>query len=250
MSFRAASCWSADGPIAAVLFDLDDTLYPQSAWLDGAWQRVAETATACGINGGALLRALHDVAAHGSDRGRIIDRALERIGARGAPVRLLVSAFRAHEARHLALYPGVRPALDEIRSLVPVAVVTDGDPEIQRSKLRSLGLTDAFDAVVISDECGRARRKPDPHALLLAASRLGVEPGACAYIGDRPGKDVAAARAAGMRSVRVRTGEYASVPDVPRAWLQVPDVATAVARLAPLLSGSATGSAARRWRGR
>jgi hypothetical protein len=101
--------------------------------------------------------------------------------------------------------------------------------------LRSLRLQKAFDAVVFSDELGRGRRKPHPAPLVRAARLLRVDPARCVYIGDRPEKDVAAALAARMRSVRVRTGEYARAPDLPRAWMTVRDVPSAASRLADLI---------------
>jgi putative hydrolase of the HAD superfamily len=233
-----------------VLLDLDDTIYPQSQWLRGAWTRVAAVASMFDIPRDALRHALEEVCADGSDRGRIIDRALERIGATSAPIPSLVAAFRDHQAVHLDAYPGVRDALRSLRSRARLGVVTDGDPQIQRSKLRSLGLADVFDVVVISDEYGRSRRKPDPYALLLAAAKLQTDPDGCVYIGDRPAKDVAAARAAGMRSIRVHTGEYAKEPDHPAAWRRVADLPAAVRSIGPLLPDRATGAWVLRSRGR
>jgi putative hydrolase of the HAD superfamily len=229
---------SGDDQIRAVLVDLDDTLYPQADWLRGAWERVADVAHDCGIPGHALLRALNEECERGSDRGGVIDRALARIGVHDGPVQLLVAAFREHEATRLEPYPGVTDALERLRAYAPLGLVTDGDPRIQRSKLRSLRLADVFDVIVISDEYGRWRRKPDPYALLLAAAKLTTDPSACVYIGDRPTKDVAAAEAAGMRSVRVFTGEYAAAPDDPPAWRTAEDLPEAVRSLVRLMAGA------------
>jgi HAD superfamily hydrolase (TIGR01509 family) len=127
-----------------------------------------------------------------------------------------VAAFRAFAPYRLAPYPGAVEALSALRRLVPVACVTDGDPGIQRAKLRALRLEDAFDAVVISDELGREYRKPHPAPFLRALDLLGVPASAAVHVGDRPEKDVAGPAAAGMAgAVRVRQGEYAEVPDDP-----------------------------------
>lgn len=214
--------------IDAVLFDLDDTLFPQEQWLDVAWRTVARHAV--GIDEERFFFALRDVASEGSDRGRIIDRALERIGA-VASVPPLVEIFRTCYVGRLDPYPGVARALWALRRRLPVGLVTDGDPAIQRSKLRALSLEDAFDAIVMSDDLGRMYRKPHPIPLLRAAKRLGVPPHRCVYVGDRPAKDVAAALAAGMRAVRVRTGEYASLPDDPPPWWSAADAIEAIDRL-------------------
>ena len=214
--------------IAAVCFDLDDTLYPQAAWLRGAWAAVAARAAADGVDEAAMRHALEDAAALGSDGGRIIDRALEGVGATEVPVGPLVEVFRRHDAGTLEPFPGVRDGLASLAARVPLGLISDGDPDIQRAKLEALGLVDEFSAVVWSDEHGRARRKPDPLPFELALELLGVNAREAVYIGDRPEKDVAGAIAAGLVAIRVGTGEWAAQPDDPRAWASVPTVADAI----------------------
>jgi putative hydrolase of the HAD superfamily len=217
--------------IDAVLFDLDDTLYAQREWLDGAWRTVAERATAWGVDPGTLGRALRSVATLGSDRGGIVDTALRLLGRPDVPVAPLVDAFRSYAPARLEPYPGVTEALDALRRAVPLALVSDGYPPGQRAKLTALGLTCFFHAVVLSDELGRAHRKPDPLPFDIALRRLGVDAADAVYIGDRPTKDVVGATTAGLAAVRVRTGEWVNEPDDPRTWASVPtlvDAATLV----------------------
>jgi putative hydrolase of the HAD superfamily len=218
-------------PIAAVLCDLDDTLFPQADWLDGAWHAVAEAAAQQGVQQATFLKALQEIAAEGSARGGIIDRALAAVDAR-IPVADLVAVFKAYRAPRLDLYPGAAQALAALRERVPVAVITDGDPGIQQGKLASLGLLGAVDHVVISDRIGREFRKPHPEPFRRALAALGVEPRFAVCIGDRPDKDVAGASALGIRAVRVRTGEYAGMPDaVAEPWLVASGFAEAAALL-------------------
>jgi putative hydrolase of the HAD superfamily len=219
-------------PIEAVLFDLDDTLFPQAAWLDGAWARVAEVAAADGVPPAQFATALIAVAAEGSDRGRIIDRALSAIGRADVAVGPLVDAFRSHAPTSLPTYPGVPGALASLRARVPIALVTDGDSRVQQAKLVALGLDRAFDVVVFSDELSRDRRKPHPAPFRTALRALGVPAHAAVFVGDRADKDVAGAAAAGMRAIRVRTGEYRDVPDGTAPWATVPDAVAAIEMLA------------------
>jgi putative hydrolase of the HAD superfamily len=215
--------------LKAVLFDLDDTLFPQAAWLNGAWAAVAATAARFGVEENLFRATLLAVAAPGSDRGRIIDRALALLGLENdVPVPPLVDAFHAHTPATLDPYPGVLDALAEAREIGGLAVVTDGYPPVQRAKLRSLGLEGAFDAIVISDEHGRVFRKPHPLPFLTAVTTLGVVAANAVVIGDRPGKDIAGAWAAGMRAIRVRQGEYAAEADEPPAWAATTDTPEAV----------------------
>jgi len=217
------------GRIEAVLFDVDDTLFDQGVWLDGAWRAVANAAGTFGVDRVAMLSALHAVCAEGSDKGRIIDRALARIGVVGVAVGPLLDAFGGYRALELPTYPGAGAALARLRASVPVAAVTDGDPAVQRAKLAALGLGNAFDVVVVSNELGRERRKPHPAPFLLAARELGVDAAAAVHVGDRPDKDVAGAHVAGMRCIRVRTGEYRHLSADIAPWREAPDVVAAVA---------------------
>ncbi len=215
--------------IAAVLFDLDDTLYDQRDWLAPAWAAVAAAAAPYGVARVALERALTAVAAEGSDRGRIIDRALARAGAPGdVPIAPLLAAFRCSVPSSLSPYDGARAALRSLRTELPIGLVSDGDVTIQRAKLRCLALEDAFDVVVLSDELGRERRKPHPAPFRAALAALGVPAEHAVHIGDRPDKDVRGAAAVGMRAIRVRTGEYGAVPDDPAPWRSARDVGAAV----------------------
>lgn len=227
------------GGIEAVLFDLDDTLFSQEAWLEGAWRAVAEVvASLWEIDRDAFHDALLRIAADGSAQGAIIDRALAEVGAAEVPVSWRLAMFRAFRPATLEPYPGVRAALAELRELVLVGLVTDGDPDLQRAKLEALDLADAFDAVVFSDELGPSGRKPSPEPFRRAAAALGVDPRHVAFVGDNPDKDVAGALAAGLLPLRVRTGEYAAVPDGLPSWQRAEDAAAAIELLRPRLAVS------------
>ena len=223
-------------PPQAVVVDLDDTVFPQAAYLDGAARAVGRAGAAVGLDGPAVTRALRAQLRAGSDRGGTIDRALAACGVppeRAAElVPALVAAFIGYRPRRLPVFPRARTALATLRARYPLACVTDGNPAIQRAKLAATGVADAFDTVVITDELGgRAARKPRPDGLRRAADLLGVPADLLVVIGDRPGKDMAAAAAVGARSIRVRTGEYADAPDEPPATATAPDLAAAAAIL-------------------
>ena len=235
----AAACRSRSpmAELRAVTVDLDDTLFPQSAWLAGAWAAVAAAAVPYGVPD--LLPSLLSIAAEGSDKGAIIDRALAGVGVDGTDFMFaLVAAFSTWAPASLDLYPGARDALVRLRDAgLTLAVITDGNPVIQRSKLRALGLFELVDHIVISDEIGgRAARKPSPLPFERALELCGCSADQAIHIGDRPAKDVVGAAAVGMRAVRVRTGEYSSTPDGdPTPWLTAATFAEAVEALLPAI---------------
>jgi putative hydrolase of the HAD superfamily len=224
--------------LRAVTVDLDDTLFPQAAWLAGAWAAVAAAAVPYGVPD--LLPSLLAIAAEGSDKGAIIDRALAEVGVDGSGFMFaLVAAFSTWAPPSLDLYPGARDALVRLRSAgLTLVIITDGNPVIQRSKLRALGLFELVDHIVISDELGgRAARKPSPIAFQCALELCGCSADEAIHIGDRPAKDVVGAAAVGMRAIRVRTGEYSKAPDAGATpWRTADTFAEAVNLLIPATS--------------
>jgi putative hydrolase of the HAD superfamily len=216
-----------DRPVRAVIFDLDDTLFPQAAFLSGAFGAVAEELhRRTGFAAKRALAALLGVASEGSDKGRIIDRALDRIEV-SCEVAPLVDVFLSYRPEHLELYPGVGAALDRLDGLVKTGMITDGAVDVQAAKVVSVGLQDRFDVVVYSDALGREHRKPDPAPFLEALALLDVEPAESVFIGDRPDKDVSGSMGVGMRAIRVRTGEHAAQPDG-EAWCSFDTLSEAV----------------------
>ncbi|HVT78605.1 MAG TPA: HAD family hydrolase [Acidimicrobiales bacterium] len=214
--------------IGAIVFDLDDTLYDQQHWLAGAWRAVARAAAQQGLPEDSVHAALVAVAAEGSDRGRIIERALETIKAEAVDIPVLVDAFRTHTGV-VSPFAGVRAGLAELRHRLPIGLVSDGDPAIQRAKLAALGLDDAFDAVVWSDELGgRAFRKPHSAPFARVLELLGAAGAATVFVGDRPDKDGLGAARAGMRYLRVLTGEYRTARDATTPWRTRRDIGAAI----------------------
>lgn len=224
-----------DGSVRGVLVDLDDTLYPQSAFLDVAWHAVADCGAERGLDGDVLLTALRTEASAGSARGGIIDRALVRTGGPAELVPELLAAFRSTKPDRLEPYPRVREALAVLRERVPVALVSDGEVTGQQRKVAALGLSGMFEAVVFSDRWGRGRRKPHPHPFEEAMRRIDTVPQEAVMIGDRPDKDIAGASGAGLRAIRVSTGEYADQPDHRDTWMRFSCFAAAVENLLPHL---------------
>ena len=97
------------------------------------------------------------------------------------------------------LLPDARPALDELVSGgYRLAVVSNWDYELP-SELARLGILDRFEVVAVSAALGVA--KPDPAIFAWALDALGVTAGEAVHCGDRPDKDCAGARAAGIRAV-------------------------------------------------
>ncbi len=110
--------------------------------------------------------------------------------------------------------PGVRELLQLCRERgLPKAVASSSLHMWVDLKLKAIGLTGAFDAVLGGDDVERG--KPNPDIYIKAANALGVPPTECIAIEDSP-IGIAAAVASGAYTIAVRT-EYTRNLDVSRA---------------------------------
>jgi putative hydrolase of the HAD superfamily len=187
----------------AVVFDLDDTLYPESAYVRSGFRAVAaEAERRYGVPADEAYAELERLFEEGV-RGDTFDRWLKSRGIEG-DVAGLVAAYRAHRPA-IEPFPEAPPLLERLRGEgYLLGLLSDGEPDIQYGKLDAIGLRGAFDATLVSGELGRDAWKPSPRGLLALAERLGVEPSEAVYVSDNPAKDFKAARDAGMRSIWVR----------------------------------------------
>jgi HAD superfamily hydrolase (TIGR01509 family) len=137
----------------------------------------------------------------------------DELGVPGSPAeigRRVVSEIRASYRANLPLIPGVDSAILALAARYPLAVASSSNRELIELALALAGLSDAFRAVVSSEEVERG--KPAPDVYLEAASRLGIAPQHCAAVEDSS-NGIRSAHAAGMRVVAVPNREYPPAAD-------------------------------------
>ncbi|MBD5784690.1 HAD family hydrolase [Cellulosimicrobium terreum] len=99
------------------------------------------------------------------------------------------------------LRPGVREVLEHARAEgIPVAVVSNTVcGRAVREEIEQFGLDHLVGVHVYSDELGV--RKPDPVTARTALTALAADPASAWFVGDKPHRDVVAARGAGVGTV-------------------------------------------------
>lgn len=104
--------------------------------------------------------------------------------------------------RQVDARPGAVELVERLRELgtVRVALASNSSREIVDTALRVAGLTDAFEAIVTSDDVEHP--KPAPDIYLLACERLGVAPSEAMALEDTT-TGIAAAKAAGLYTIGV-----------------------------------------------
>ena len=228
-------------PIRAVLFDLDDTLYPEHAFVDAGFRAVAAfLAPELDTDADVLTARLW--ALHARDgRGRLFDALLAEHG-RDDDGDLVLACLLAYRtcSPQLTPFEGVTAGLDELAAAgVRLGIVSDGAAGVQRRKLEGLAtIAGRFDVIVLTDELGRGLAKPSPVPFRIGCRLLHVPGREAVYVGNDPRKDFAGARAAGLATVRLGRlpdeGGGREVPVIPDldADIQVADFPSLTALIA------------------
>lgn len=195
----------------AVLFDLDGTL------LDSAPDMLAAVDAMRTLRGREPM-ALADLRPHVSKGARaMVAAAFPDVDAatRETWIPEFLQHYRRELGRHGRPFDGIEDLLSAIEGAGARWGIVTNKPESLAVALMPLLGWQARCAVLIGGDSLPAR-KPDPLPLRVAAERIGLDACDCVYVGDDE-RDIAAARAAGMRSVVALWG-YRLDADDPVAW--------------------------------
>jgi putative hydrolase of the HAD superfamily len=195
----------------AILFDLDDTLYPYGAFVRSGFRAVARRVAAeHGASPRLVLRVLRAAWA-GGERGRELQVLCVRLGLPEALLPSLVALMREHMP-NLRLPAATGEVLRAMRADWRIGIVTNGAPEVQRRKIAALGLAPLVDAIVCASECGDGTGKPAPAAFHAGLAQLQASPDAAVFVGNDIRTDVAGADGVGMPVIHL-VAPHGDCPD-------------------------------------
>jgi putative hydrolase of the HAD superfamily len=201
--------------IRCVIFDLDDTLY------DCLGQRVRPAhrhAAAAMVKAGlkakveAVYRARMKAFRQDPMLRHIDPEVCRRFGAQEIE-RISRAAHDAYfncPVGKLTLFRGTMPLLHFLHSRgARVFVVTFGEPAIQKTKVKALGLegSPAIDKIFYAD---RDKLLTKEAAFQIIQQELGLPADQVLIVGDRAMSEIRAGNELGMHTVRIRRGEFAA----------------------------------------
>lgn len=196
----------------AIFFDLDDTLYNKKQYYLGAFKEISKYLSKrykfppqklykCLIE---LWKEKTSVYPYLFDD---LLRALQ-IGDSGS-VKNIVKIFNGYKSK-LKPYQGVIPTLKKLRKQgYKLGIITDGNIKRQKRKIKLLGIKNFFEAIVYTKEIAS---KPSKRVFLVAIKKLKVNPENAFYVADNPLIDFEGAKKNGMRTIRLKRGEFARIP--------------------------------------
>jgi len=172
-----------------IVFDLDDTLYNELDFLKSAYRSIAKflepdswkplyskmfSLYRCKINVFKTLAESHHI-----------------------ELSVLVDLYRHHQPE-IQLFEGVLDVFKAIKSKGGnIAIITDGRSKTQRAKLKSLGILNYLDFIVISEEIGTEK----PNSANFKAIEQALSGEQYYYIADNLKKDFIAPNTLGWKSV-------------------------------------------------
>jgi putative hydrolase of the HAD superfamily len=197
--------------IKAILFDIDDTLFDrdkvQAEMVHHLIQEFSDLFER--FNHDELLKFFLEtdrIATEEFDHGADIEEVRVR-RFRNFLKMLGLPEDRAEElnASYIQAYPLLDAPMDDVEYVLEqlsgkyqLGIVSNGSPEVQYSKLDTLGIRHLFECIVISEELGH--RKPDPRIFLEATKLLSRLPEECIYIGNLFETDILGAKNAGLKA--------------------------------------------------
>ena len=200
--------------IEAVVFDLDDTLWPIAPVILRAEKAMAgwirdnapEVAARWDVNTLKLLRAslvaanpaiAKDVMA--LRRGTIL-AAFDECGGSQTQAEEAFEFFRS-ERQKVEFYPDALPALERLSKRFRLGVISNGFASVE-----AIGIAHHFETVVSAHEVGTS--KPDPLIYQACVERMGLAPERMLYVGDDPANDIIGPQTAGLKAAWInRAGD-------------------------------------------
>lgn len=196
--------------VAAIIFDLDDTLYDEGDFFRSGFAVVAHELERRGAGTSADIAFMLERLHFAESRVGVFQKLASRLEFPEEWIPDLVTRFREHTPR-ISLAADALDVLPRLRSQFRIGCITDGWAGVQRRKLDALGVEPYLHGVLLTDELGREFWKPHARAFDELRAALGGTPDTTVVVGDNPERDMAGARNAGLRSIRVRrAGGYFS----------------------------------------
>jgi len=148
--------------------------------------------------------------------------------------RSIADDFASLRGRRYYAFPEARAVLTQLKGKFDLAILTNGAPELQWSKVHGSGLEDLFESVTVSGDHGIGKPKKEIFEIVMAK-----HPGAPGFvmIGNSLNSDIRGARNAGIPCIWYEQGdEPKDVPVKPDAVIRTLfDLPRALAEILPLV---------------
>jgi putative hydrolase of the HAD superfamily len=187
-----------------IVFDLDDTLYPERQFALSGFAAASRWASER-LDTPDMVPRMTELLDAG-----LLGALFKQVLQEHAPSRSesmladFVGVYRDH-APQIALYDDAQSALSLATRQGAVGLITDGNHQVQVSKVTALGIGAHFAKIVYTGALGgREFHKPHPLGFELMEEAMDVSPNGLVYVGDNPRKDFVTPNLRQWTTVQVR----------------------------------------------
>ena len=198
--------------IEVIVFDVDDTLFPEHEFVESGFQAVSNW-----LEAEYSLPGFFEVGwqfFREGKRNNIFNLTLEKLKFKyeSGLIQELLQIYRQHKPT-ITLHEDAKWAINYFKKSHQLGIITDGYLRTQQNKVEALKIEPIFDAIVYSDLYGRENWKPSPVPYQKIMSTLSCSGKECVYIADNPNKDFITAKKLGWLTVHIcrEGGEYAKI---------------------------------------
>ena len=174
--------------VKLLIFDMDDTLYPEFEYVQSGFKEVAEELISQGLNR-TMIEVIDELnELYNSNHSNIIDRFLSNRSQFAIYREVLIEKYRYHSPT-INLKDEVKQLLDWTKSIFHIGLITDGNSITQKNKVKALGLENYFEQIVYTDELGLGYSKPHPKGFQVIMDHFNVNENEVVFVADNPSKD-------------------------------------------------------------
>jgi len=195
-----ASAPTSSIAVSGIVFDLDDTLIDQKAWISSKLHALHYAFSGHLPPKPAFLACALQLLEEGN-RAYLIDGLIEQLALPPSLRDVLIPAYREIIPDRIEVFVDVVRVIEELRRRgLRIGLLSDNPAASQRQKLQrlqdTLTCSDLFDAIVLTDEIGAP--KPDLRAFHAIANALDLPCESIAMVGDNLFRDALGALRAGF----------------------------------------------------
>ena len=198
--------------MSAIFFDLDNTLFNVEQYFYGAFKKISMyLSKKHNLSRKNIQKKLKDLWKNKSSMyPELFDDLLNFYGL-DENIEDIVEIFNTYDGK-IKPYNDVISTLGEFkRRNYRLGIITDGNVQRQKRKIRLLGIQDFFDIIICTYELNSP--KPSEVPFKEALHRLKIKPKKIYYVGDNPLVDFKGAKKNGYFTIRLKKGEFIQLPN-------------------------------------
>lgn len=184
-----------------VLFDLDNTLIDRDKGVCDAYRAFAYETVPTDMVERVVQELMKRDDNGDAIKAKVFQEVKDLIGLPQEWVEQGLHFFYYEYPKYASVFPRSRETLLKLREKYRIGLLSNGRADMQYVKLRTAGLEDCFDMILISGDTNYS--KPDKEIFLEACRRIGCKPEEAYYVGDIPWRDIVGAENAGLTPIHI-----------------------------------------------